>query len=128
MEAICAERVTAPKRTAAGMLVAPSASIEKLELGRLTELAEHLPYGELVVEEKALAERAREYDGRRGDADGASATDEVDLALLGNGSLGACSTGTWAGVRVDRLDGDRLGEECAVKEEKKGTGPRQCAS
>jgi hypothetical protein len=57
-------------------------------LGRGLHLAEHLPNGELLVEEESLDVRCGDENGAGRDAGRLSVAEEVDFAALGYGLLG----------------------------------------
>jgi hypothetical protein len=106
-EALRRQRIPAPEHTLSYFIEFTSA-LEERELGRRLQFAEHLPDGELVVEEQSLHLWRRDRDGARRDARRLAVAYEVDFAALGYGLLGRRCVRAGRGVSEDGLDVDAV--------------------
>jgi hypothetical protein len=113
-KAVHAERVAAPERAAARMLVDAGARRKQVECSRDAYAAKHLADGELLVEEEAFAMLGGDSHHARRDAYDLSNAELVHLALLRDWLRVRRTVRARGCVRVYGLDSDRLGEEGAM--------------
>ena len=79
-EAVRRQCIPPPEHALAGFEFA--AAFEECELWRRLHPAEHLPDGELLVEEESFHQRRGDGDGARRDAGRLAVAEEVDFAAL----------------------------------------------
>jgi len=85
-EAVRRERVPPPEDALARLKLAPA--LEEGKLGRRLHPTEHLPDGELLVQEESLHQRRGDRHGARRDAGRLAVAYQVDFAALRYGFLG----------------------------------------
>ena len=82
-EAVRRQSIPPPEHALAGFEFA--AALEECKLRRRLHPAEHLPDGELLVEEEPFHQRRGDGDRARRDAGRLAVAEEVDFAALGYG-------------------------------------------
>ena len=105
-EAVRRQGVPPPEHALSGLEFA--AALEECELGRRLHSAEHLPDGELLVQEESLHLRRRDGDSTRRDAGRLAVAEEVDFAALGYGFFGRSCMRTGRRMSKDGLDVDAV--------------------